>query len=339
MSSFTMDSTDEIELARALGIGELRFISKAHHGGGAATATLHQAAMAVATGAANYVVCYRTLNGRSGHRFSMGVSGDLITSDTIHYSWYMPSGLLTPASWVAMFHRRYMHKFGTTAEQLGRVAISIRDFAVTNPRAFFYQRPLSMQEYLDSKWIVEPFRLYDCCQESDGAACCIVTTPERARDLKQKPALIRGVAQGSGKDQEAMTSFYREDIGAIPEMDLVARQVWEISGLSPGDVDAAIIYDAFTAIVLWQLESFGFCKPGEAQEFAAAGGIARGGRLPTNTNGGQLSEAFIHGMNNNLEAVRQIRGSSTSQVPGCELVLLAGANTDPTGAVILRSDA
>ena len=233
MSSFTMDSTDEIELARALGIGELRFISKAHHGGGAATATLHQAAMAVATGAANYVVCYRTLNGRSGHRFSMGVSGDLITSDTIHYSWYMPSGLLTPASWVAMFHRRYAHKFGTTAEQLGHVAISIRDFAVTNPRAFFYQRPLTMEEYLAAKWIVEPFRLYDCCQESDGAACCIVTTPERARDLEQKPALIRGVAQGSGKDQEAMTSFYREDIGAIPEMDLVARQCWEISAFPP----------------------------------------------------------------------------------------------------------
>src|SRR5258706_8196293 len=243
----------------------------------------------------------------------MGVAGDLIPSDTIHYSWYMPSGLLTPASWVAMFHRRYAHKFGTTAEQLGHVAIAIRDFAVTNPRAFFYQRPLTMEDYLAAKWIVEPFRLYDCCQESDGAACCIVTTPERARDLRQKPALIRGVAQGSGRDQEAMTSFYREDIGAIPEMDLVARQVWEISGLSPADVDAAIIYDAFTAIVLWQLESFGFCKPGEAQEFAAAGGIARGGRLPTNTNGGRASRPSVPATKGVDEGVPLLRGESVNQ--------------------------
>jgi len=336
MASFTMDGTDEIELARALGIGELRFLSKAHHGGGAATATLHQAAMAVATGAANYVVCYRTLNGRSGHRFSMGVSGDMITSDILHYSWYMPSGLLTPASWVAMFHRRYMHKFGTTALQLGHVAISIRDFAVTNPAAFFHERPLTMEDYLASKWIVEPFRLYDCCQESDGAACCIVTTPERAKDLRQPPALIHAVAQGSGEDQEAMTSFYREDIGAIPEMDLVAKQCWEISGLSPDDVDAAIIYDAFTAIVLWQLESFGFCKPGEAQDFVASGGIARGGRLPTNTNGGQLSEAYIHGMNGVNEGVRLVRGESVNQPEkGVSRVLVTSGVGVPTSAMIL----
>ena len=336
MASFTMDGTDEIEMARALGIGELRFLSKAHHGGGAATATLHQAAMAVATGAANYVVCYRTLNGRSGHRFSMGVSGDMITSDILHYSWYMPSGLLTPASWVAMFHRRYMHKFGTTALQLGHVAISIRDFAVTNPAAFFHERPLTMEDYLASKWIVEPFRLYDCCQESDGAACCIVTTPERAKDLRQPPALIHAVAQGSGEDQEAMTSFYREDIGAIPEMDLVAKQCWEISGLSPDDVDAAIIYDAFTAIVLWQLESFGFCKPGEAQDFVASGGIARGGRLPTNTNGGQLSEAYIHGMNGVNEGVRLVRGESVNQPEkGVSRVLVTSGVGVPTSAMIL----
>jgi acetyl-CoA acetyltransferase len=336
MASFTMDGTDEIEMARALGIGELRFISKAHHGGGAATATLHQAAMAVATGAANYVVCYRTLNGRSGHRFSMGVSGDMITSDILHYSWYMPSGLLTPASWVAMFHRRYMHKFGTTAEQLGNVAISIRDFAVTNPAAFFHERPLSMEDYLASKWIVDPFRLYDCCQESDGAACCIVTTPERARDLKQKAAIIHGVAQGSGEDQESMTSFYRDDIGSIPEMDLVAKQCWEISGLSPDDIDAAIIYDAFTAIVLWQLESFGFCKPGEAQDFVASGGIARGGRLPTNTNGGQLSEAYIHGMNGVNEGVRLVRGTSVNQPEkNVDNVLVTSGVGVPTSAMII----
>jgi acetyl-CoA acetyltransferase len=235
-----------------------------------------------------------------------------------------------------MFQRRYAHKFGTTAEQLGHVAISIRDFAVTNPAAFFHQRPLTMDDYMASKWIVEPFRLYDCCQESDGAACCIVTTRERATDLKQPPAIIHGVAQGSGQDQEAMTSFYREDIGAIPEMDVVAKQVWEISGLSPDDVDAAIIYDAFTAIVLWQLESFGFCKPGEAQDFVASGGIARGGRLPTNTNGGQLSEAYIHGMNGVNEGVRLVRGTSVNQPKkDVDNVLVTSGVGVPTSAMVI----
>ena len=335
MTTFTMDLTDDIEVARSVGIGGLTFQSQIPHGGGAALGVLQQAAMAVATGAAKYVVCYRDLNGRSGQRYSSGVSGNLITSDAIHWSWYIPSGLMTPTSWVAMVTRRYMHETGTTSRDLGEVAVSTRKHAVVNPDAIFYQRPLTIEEHQASRMIVDPLRLYDCCLETDGACACIVTTPERAKDLAQTPALIRAVAQGAGPDQESMTSFYRPKIHVLPEMDLVARQVYAQSGLRPADVDAAVIYDAFTSIVLWQLESFGFCGPGEAKDFVRAGGLEVGGRLPTNTHGGQLSEAYIHGVNGVNEGVRLIRGTSVNQPKKNDHVLVTGGVGVPTSGMIL----
>ncbi len=335
MTTFTMDTTDDIEVARAVGVGELTFESRIPYGGGACIGLLHQAAMAVATGSAKYVVCYRALNGRSGQRYSEGVSGDLLTSDTIHWSWYMPFGLLTPASWVAMFAQRYMHQTGTKSTDFAQVALAIRKHAVNNPHAFFYQRPLSLEDHQASRMIVDPLRLFDCCQETDGGCACIVTTPERARDLKRPAALIRGVAQAAGADQEQMTSFYRADITRLPEMDAVARQVYEISGLGPSDVDAAVIYDAFSAIVLWQLESFGFCGVGEAKDFVQDGALEVGGRLPTNTHGGQLSEAYIHGMNGVNEGVRLIRGDSTNQPDKSDCVLVTAGVGVPTSAMLL----
>src|SRR3990172_3055338 len=297
MTTFTLDTSDDIEVARAVGIGDLTLFSRVPHGGGAATGLLHQAAMAIATGVAEVVVCYRALNGRSGQRYSEGVGGTVTTSDLIHWGWYIPYGLLTPASWVAMFTQRYMHEYGATSEDLAQVAITTRKHAVNNPAATFYGRPLTEAEYMSAKWICEPLRLYDCCQENDGGSAVVITTPERARDLAQKPALIRGIACAAGADQEQMTSFYRPDISYVPEMDLVATRVYEISGLRPDDVDAAVIYDAFTSIVLFQLESFGFCKRGEAKDFVQDGNLSLSGRLPTNTHGGQLSEAYIHRVN------------------------------------------
>jgi acetyl-CoA acetyltransferase len=322
MTTFTLDLSDDIEVARAVGIGSLTFQSQIPHGGGAALGVLHQAAMAVATGAAKYVVCYRDLNGRSGQRYSAGVSGDLITSDTIHWSWYMPSGLMTPTSWVAMVTRRYMHDTGTESLDFARVAVSTRKHALKNPNAIFYGKPLTIEDHQASRMIVDPLRLYDCCLETDGACACIVTTPERARDLAQTPALIRAVAQGSGPDQESMTSFYRPDITALPELDIVAEQLYAQSGLSPDDIDAAIIYDAFTSIVLFQLEAYGFCKRGESRDFVKDGNIELGGRLPVNTHGGQLSEAYIHGMNGVNEGVRLIRGTSVNQPEKSDHVLV-----------------
>ena len=335
MTTFTLDTTDEIELARAVGIGDLTFFSRVPHGGGAAVGVLQHAAMAVATGTAEVVVCYRALNGRSEMRYSAGVSEGIATSDAIHWSWYMPYGLMTPASWVAMFTQRYMHEYGCKSVDLAQVAVSTRKHAVSNPAAFFYQRPLTIEDHQTSRLIVEPLRLYDCCQETDGGCACIVTTPERARDLKQPGALIHGVAQAAGANQESMTSFYRPSISHLPEMDLVAKQVWEQSGLGPADVDAAVIYDAFTSIVLWQLESFGFCQRGEGKDFVQDGNLELGGRLPCNTHGGQLSEAYIHGMNGVNEGVRLIRGTSTNQPEKHDKVLVTGGVGVPTSGMLL----
>jgi acetyl-CoA acetyltransferase len=335
MVSFTLDATDDIEIARAVGIGELTFYACTPHGGGAAVGIIHQAAMAVATGAAKYVVCYRALNGRSGQRYSDGVSGDIITSDLIHWSWYMPFGLMTPASWVAMFTQRYMHDTGTTPADLAEVCMTQRKHAVKNPAAFFYGRDMTLDDYMNARMIVDPLRLYDCCQETDGGCAVVVTTPERARDLDAKSALIRGIAQGAGAEQEVMTSFYRENMAEIAEMDLVAKQCYEISGLTPDDIDAAVIYDAFSSIVLMQLESFGFCKPGEAKDFVKNGNIGLGGRLPINTHGGQLSEAYIHGINGVNEGVRLIRGDSINQPEKNDHVLVTAGIGVPTSGMIL----
>jgi acetyl-CoA acetyltransferase len=291
--------------------------------------------MALATGAAKYVVVYRALNGRSGQRYSMGVSGQIITSDTVHYGWYMPSGLVTPASWVALFAQRYMYETGTTSEALAEVAVQTRGHAVNNPAAFFYERPLTLEDHQASRMIVDPLRLYDCCQETDGGAAVVLTTPERAKDLKQKPAVIRGVAHASADDQEQMTSFYRASVARMPEVEQVAAQLYAMAGLTPDDIDCAILYDAFTVIVLQQLEAYGFCKFGEAKDFVKDGALTLDGRLPTNTHGGQLSEAYIHGMNGVVEGVRQIRGSSTNQPKKHEHTLVTSGLGVPTSAMIL----
>jgi len=335
ITTFTLDTSDDIEIARSVGIGDLTFFSRTPHGGGAALGIVHQAVLAVATGAAEVVVCYRALNGRSGQRYSQGVAGDIVTSDLIHWSWYMPFGLMTPASWVAMFTQRYMHETGCKSSDLAQVAVSTRKHAVSNPNAFFHGKPLSFEEHQSSRMIVDPLRLYDCCQETDGGCACIVTTPERARDLAQPGALIRGIAQAAGSDQEVMTSFYRPNIAAIPEMDLVAKQVYATSGLGPADLEAAVIYDAFSSIVLWQLESFGLCGRGEAKDFVKDGALELTGRLPCNTHGGQLSEAYIHGMNGVNEGVRLIRGSSVNQPAKNDCVLVTAGVGVPTSAMIL----
>ncbi|MEE3239735.1 MAG: lipid-transfer protein [Pseudomonadota bacterium] len=333
--SYTLDPTDEIEVARSVGAGDLTFFSKVNYGGGAAVGVVHQAVMAVATGQANNVVVYRAMNGRSGQRNGQGVSGQIVTSDLVHWSWYQVYGMLTPGSWIAMIANKYMNKYDVTAEDLGHVAISQRNYAVTNPRAFGYQKPLTMEDYLASKMIASPLRLYDFCQESDGGCALLITSAERAVGLKQKPAVIRGITQASTQGQEQMTSFYRNELSTLPEMELAAKRVYAQSGLQASDIDAACLYDAFTSEVVMQLESFGFCGPGEAKDFIKEGGLDIDGRLPNNTHGGLLSEAYIHGLNNIAEAVRLIRGESTNQPKGIEHVLVSSGVGVPTGAMIL----
>ena len=340
MVTYTQDTNPEIEIARNLGIGELSFFSRIHHGGGAACGTVQQAVLAVHAGVADYVVCYRAFNERSGHRFGAGVQGraPVANAEQAHFAWYAPFGLLTPAQWVAMFASRYMHEYGATSEDFGRVAVADRKHAATNPKAWFYDKPITLEEHQQSRWIVEPLHLLDCCQESDGAQAIVVTSLERARDLSHPPAVLNASAQGAGENQDMMTSYYRDSITGLPEMGLVARQLWNTTGLGPDDIQTAVIYDHFTPLVLPQLEEFGFCARGEAKEFLRDGNVELGGRLPINTHGGQLGEAYIHGMNGIAEGVRQVRGTAVNQVDGVEHVLVTAGTGVPTSALVLGAD-
>ena len=334
--TFVMDSNAEIAVARELGLGDLSFFSQVGYGGGAACATVQQAALAVAAGIAEVVVCYRALNERSGHRFGQ-VSRAAVaapTSSGVDNGWHYPMGLGTPAATVAMIARRYMHEYGATSEDFGLVAVADRRHAAVNPRAWFYQRPITLADHQASRWIAEPLRLLDCCQESDGAVAIVVTSAERARDLRHPAAVIQAAAQGSSAGQFVMTSYYRDELG-LPEMGVVARQLWQQAGIGPAAVRTAVLYDHFTPYVLLQLEELGFCPRGEARHFISGGTIELGGDLPLNTHGGQLGEAYIHGMNGIAEGVRQVRGTSVNQVPGDGPVLVTAGTGVPTSGLIL----
>ena len=341
MVTYSSETNPDVDIARALGIGDLTFFSRIHYGGGAACATIQQAALAVSSGVADYVVCYRAFNERSGNRFGAGVQGraPISNAEMAHLGSYMPVGLLTPASWVAMAAQRYMYVTGTTSADLANIAIADRKHAATNPKAWFYEQPITLEDHQASRWIVEPLRLLDCCQETDGAQAIVVTTLERARDLPNAPAVIRAAAQGSGKGQDMMTSYYRDDLLGLPEMSLVGRQLWETSGLGPDDMDAAILYDHFSPYVLYQLEELGFCAKGEAKDFIKDGRIELGGELPINLHGGQLGEAYLHGMNGIAEGVRQVRGSAVNQVEGLKRIVVTAGTGVPTSGLVLSVDA
>ena len=337
MVTYTMETNAEIQVAQAVGIGELTYFTRVHYGGGAACATVQQAALAVASGVADVVVAYRAFNERSGRRFGAGRADWAATAEGVAMGWYTTFGFMTPAAWVAMFARRYMHEFGATSEDFGRVSVADRKHAATNPAAHFYGRPITLEEHQSSRMVVDPLRLLDCCQETDGGQAFVVTSTQRARDLPHPPAVIAAAAQGAGRDQEAMTSYYRHDMTGLDEMALVGRQLWRQAGIDPDDVQTAVLYDHFTPFVLVQLEELGFCKRGEAKDFIADGALELGGRLPVNTHGGQLGEAYLHGMNGIAEAVRQIRGTSVNQVPDAEHVLVtAGTGVPTSGAIVAR---
>ena len=336
--SFTMDTNTEIAVARAAGIGHLNFFSRIHYGGGAACATVQQAAMAVATGVAEVVVCYRAFNERSGMRFGQVNTAlvQQVNSSGTDNAFSYPHGLSTPAGFVAMVARRYMHEFGATSEDLGRVAVVDRKHAAVNPAAFFYGKPITLADHQASRYIAEPLHLLDCCQESDGGQAIVVTTPERARDLPHKPVSIAAAASGTGPDQYIMTSYYRPELAGLPEMGIVGDQLWNQSGLRPEDMDMAVLYDHFTPYVLMQLEELGFCGRGEAKDFVREpGALEVGGRLPLNTHGGQLGEAYIHGMNGIAEGVRQLRGQSVNQVPDAEKLIVTAGTGVPTSGMVL----
>jgi acetyl-CoA acetyltransferase len=338
---YDMETTDEENLLAALGNPELRWFASSAWGGGGSASVLVLAATAIAAGMASTVLVHRSrargkqsAYGRGAHqggRYWERLGPTLAGLN----QWHVPHGLVAAFQEMAMIAMRHRIEYGTTDEQYAEVAVAFRGHAVRNPRAVM-RIPMTVADHHASRLVSDPLRLYDCCIETDGAVALIVTAAERARDLRQPPAYILAGAMAAGGHHIRLSTFYereRRDDGA-PR---VARQLWAMAGVGPADVDVAFFYDFFTPLVIMALEDYGFAQPGEGGAFVENGGLAwPHGRLVANTNGGQLSEAFIHGFNNTAEAVRQVRGTSSSQVEGCELALVAGGNTDPTGAVILR---
>ncbi len=340
-SLFSMENNPEIAVARALGIPELKFFSRIPHGGGGACAPVQQAAMAVASGVADVVVVYRAFNERSGHRFGSGPPqfAYATTTDQEYRNWINPYGLLTPAAQEAFLARRYMQEFGVTSADFGQISVLSRKHAANNPKAWFHNRPITIEDHQASRMIADPLRLLDCCQETDGGQALVIVSAERARDLPHPPAIITAAAQGVGPQQISMSSYYRDNIDEMPEVELVARQLWQQAGHGQEGIDAAILYDAFTPMVLLQLEEYGFCKRGEAKDMIADGQLELTGSLPINTHGGQLGEGYLHGVNGIAEGVRLIRGTSVNQPPkNLANVLVTGGSPVPHSALILATD-
>lgn len=338
---YDMEQTDEEQLLSVLGNPLLRFFAGTAWGGGGSASVLVVAASAIASGMAETVLVFRSrARGKQSSYGKNPVQGGrywekLATSLPGLNQWHVPQGLVSAFQEMAMISMRHRIEYGTTDDQYADVAIAFREHAMRNPNAVM-RAPMTREDHHASRMISDPLRLYDCNIETDGAVAFIVTTVERARDLRQPPAVILSGAMAAGSHHIRLsTMFEREWDEESPVR--VAKQLYEMAGVKPREIGAAFFYDFFTSLVIIGLEQYGFAPRGEGGPFAADGGLSwQGGRLPCNTNGGQLSEAFIHGFNNTSEAVRQIRGTSTAQVEGCDLVLVAGGNTDPTGAVILR---
>ncbi|MET0370084.1 MAG: lipid-transfer protein [Sphingobium sp.] len=335
--TYTMDNSPQSEVARNLGLANVTFMSQTPYGGGGCCATIQHASMAVMAGVAKTVVCYRALNGRSGaHRYGAGRQvAAAATADEVRWGWYRPHGLVSPASYVALVARRYMHEYGATSEDFGRVSVLARAHAATNPKAWFYQRPITLEDHQESRLVSDPLRKLDCCQETDGGVAIVVTSADRARDLSARPVLVRAAAQAMGLDQEVMTSFYQGDISAMPEVGSIGDQLWAQSGLTAQDMDSLVLYDHFTPYVLIQLEELGYCGRGEAAALIASGALDLDGKWPLNPHGGLLAEAYIHGMNGISEAVRQLRGDAVNQIAGASNILISGGTGVPTSGLIL----
>jgi acetyl-CoA acetyltransferase len=313
------DSVAPNVLAQALGVQSMSWYVDQFYGGSVAMSVLGQAALAVSAGVADCVVCYRALNGRS----EMRLNGSAMSAGRLPWdiAAKLPTGIIAPAQEIALAARSHMERFGTTAEDLGRIALLSRRHAVDNERAMM-RTPLTMDAYLESRWIVDPFRKFDCCLETDGAAAVVVVSTERAKDLPHRPVTIRGAAWGGGVN---VVNNGHTDLSESPAK-LIAPRLYESAGLSPNDIDFAELYDCFTYTVLSQIEGYGFAEPGGVPDKLIDGEFDRdGGALPINTHGGLMSEGYIHGMNHVYEAVEQIRGDAGGrQIDRHDVALVTG---------------
>jgi acetyl-CoA acetyltransferase len=332
LGCFTQEETPEFEIARNLGFGEVNFFAQTPYGGGAVCGAIGHVALAIAAGVANVGVVWRARKRGDPSKRQWAAVSPRIDD---HWKWSRPHGLVRPVDEVAVMMRRYMHEHGATREQLAMVALTQRAYANANPRAMMHERPLTAQQYADARMISDPLCLYDNCLESDGAIAVVVTRAERARDLRQPPAYIHAFSQGLSRQHQLMTDYH----GADPLRSsswATAANLWRQSDIGPEAVKVAQFYDAFSPMVLFCLEAYGFCGVGEAGDFVAAGGLGPDGRLPTNTSGGSLSEVYLHGANLVSEAVRQLRGASSNQIAGADSCLVTTCDSTPNGALLLR---
>ena len=333
LASFTMEPNREVEIARSVGLGDITWFTQVGYGGGAGCGVVTQAAMAVATGQAEVVVAWRARKRASkASRPWANVAQRIDDNGT----WSRPWGLLRPVDEIALLMRRYMHEYGATRDHLANVALAFRKHANQNPNATMYTKTLNREQYMEGHWISEPLCLFDNCLETDGALAAVVVSAERARDLPRVPAYIHAGAQGIPPQHNTMTNYFNDDPLMGPSW-AAAKQLWKYSDFAPADVKVAQLYDAFSPLIPLSLEGYGFCERGEGATFTEDGALEwPHGRLPTNTAGGGMSEAYVHGFNLVLEGVRQIRGTSTAQVADADVSLVTSGEGVPTSALLLR---
>jgi acetyl-CoA acetyltransferase len=336
-----MDETLHADLAGALGLTSVTFWAAGSFAGAAPCGMVAMAVAAIRSGQATNVLVYRSLNGRSGLRYGQGWTGSARMGGSSSYLEFLgPYGMQSPGIAYALFARRHMIEHGTTAEDLGAIAVACHARGSQNPGAQRFGRPLSMDDYLASPMLADPLRRYDYCLETDGAAAVIVSAADRARSGPAPTVLIRAVAQGD-LPRPRLGGLYGNLLsGPLTNASAaLAARLYGLAGMGPGDINVAQLYDCFTITVLMQLEDYGFCGTGEGGPFASSGALELGGALPINTSGGHLADGYIHGMSHIVEGVRQLRGTSASPVPGAETCLVTSGMPGPgSSALILRTD-
>lgn len=337
IAKYTMDNNDPIDIVRNLGIPHLRFFGEVDYGGGGGpVGSIALAAMAVATGQARAVVAFRAMNERSGRgtpRFGQAAAEPGAAGPA---SYLAPYGLFSPAQMVALAAQRHMHLYGTESRHFGEIAVACRHHANHNPDAMMYGRPMTLDDHQQSRMIAAPLRLFDCCLETDGGAAVVVTTPDRARDCRHAPVSIGAIGLGLGAWNHR--SIVKDVESHETESTVIAKHLFRDAGITHADIDVAFIYDHFTPLVLMALEDYGFCGRGEGKDFVGDGRLRwPDGELPLNTSGGNLSEGYLHGMQNIIEGVRQLRGTARCQVAGARHAFVSAGNAVPTSAMILRN--
>ena len=335
-ASYATERSTPDRIATALGLPGHRLSNLVWGGGGGGgSGAVANAAAAIHAGYADVVCVYRSLAQGQYGRFGQARDGPRAEGPL---ALAQPYGVISPAQQYAMRVRRFMHEHGVRQEALRAVALASYRHAQHNPRAVMHGRPLDEAAYDASRWIVEPFHLYDCCQENDGAAAMILVPADRARDLRRKPAYVLGAAQGSGHRQHA--SAHNAPDYASANFTHLAPRLYAQAGVGPEDVDVLQSYENFTGCVVVSIVEHGFCAPDEVNGFFTPETFAApDGRLPLNTSGGNLAECYMHGLELNIEAVRQIRGDSTLPVPGAEISMVtSGPMVQPVSSVILGAE-